>query len=264
MGATVLLTNDDGIDSPGISAMLGSLAGWSTVYVVAPDSERSGAGCSVTLKSEIESVPVARPPAASAWAITGTPVDAVKLAVAELVPEQIDLVVSGINSGPNVGVNVFYSGTVAAAIEAAVLGLPSVAVSLDFGAEMQYEAAASRASPLIRAALAGGLTRGCLVNINLPGGPADKAGPPMLTSHGRAGFREFYRPGGKAARSADGARRWRVEGEYVLGSDGAEMDAVALARGRISVTPMEIDLTAGSLLAGRGEWEFLLDGQERP
>ena len=194
MGPTILLTNDDGIRAPGLLAMLEALSEWAKVYVVAPDSERSGVGCAVTLTRDLESVPADKPPAAAAWAISGTPADSVKLGVAELLPERADMVVSGINRGPNVGVNVFYSGTVAAAIEAAVLGLPSVAVSLDYAPVMPFELAAERVTPVVRAVLEKGLGRGYLVNVNVPNVPAGEMGPAVLTRHGRAGFREFYRP----------------------------------------------------------------------
>ena len=170
------------------------------------------------------------------------------------------MVVSGINRGPNVGVNVFYSGTVAAAIEAAVLGLPSVAVSLDYAPVMPFELAAERVTPVVRAVLEKGLGRGYLVNVNVPNVPAGEMGPAVLTRHGRAGFREFYRPGEEAGSRAPGARRWRIDGEYSTGKGTAESDAVALAEGFVSVTPMEIDLTAKSFITGAGEWEFLRDG----
>jgi len=264
VGTSILLTNDDGIGSPGLAAMLLSLAEWATVYVIAPDSERSGSGCSVTLHDDLESVPAQLPAAEAAWAVSGTPADAVKLGVAELVKDKVDLVVAGINHGPNVGVNVFYSGTVAAAIEAAALGLPAVAVSLEIAEQMDFDAAAALAGPLVRATAASGLDRGFLVNINVPNRPRDQIGPPTLTRHGRAGYEEFYRPAGGGESSAPGARRWRIDGEFSLGTDASENDAAALAQGRISVTPMEIDLTAGSFLADQHGWEFLLDGQERP
>jgi len=264
VNTSILLTNDDGISSPGLAAMLDALATWAAVYVIAPASERSGAGCSVTLSEELESVPVHVPPAEAAWAISGTPADAVKLGVSELVRDKIDLVVSGINDGPNVGVNVFYSGTVAAAIEASALGLPGVAVSLDRADRMDFALAAELATPLIRATSAKGLGRGSLININIPSRPRAEIGSPALTRHGRAGFNEFYRPVGETDEpSSPGARRWRIDGEFSPGSEADGNDAVVLAEGRISVTPMEIDLTAGSFLTGQDGWEFLLDGQER-
>ena len=262
MSTNILLTNDDGISSPGLAAMLRSLAEWATVYVVAPDAERSGAGCSITLNDDLESVPAELPAAEAAWAVSGTPADAVKLGVTELVKGKVDFVVSGINHGPNVGVNVFYSGTVAAAIEAAALGLPAAAVSLEKAERMDFDAAAGLAGPLIRATAASGLDRGFLVNINVPNRPRDQIGPPALTRHGRAGYEEFYRPAGEHDAAEHGARKWRIDGEFSLGTDSGENDAVALAEGRISVTPMEIDLTAGSFLADQHAWEFLLDGQQ--
>ncbi len=258
MAASILLTNDDGIHSPGIEAMLAALSPAFDVYVVAPLSERSGAGCSITLHNDLESVPHDNPGAVKAWGVSGTPADSVKLAVSELLPSPVDLVVSGINRGQNVGVSVFYSGTVAAAIEAAVLGIPSVAVSLELGDSMPYDVAARSSLPLIEAVLNKPLAPGQLVNINVPNLPAERVGPPRLSLHGRSGFREFYRASSDEAAAA-GASRWRIDGEFVLDDDGEKSDAAMIAAGYVSVTPMEIDLTAPGVSGENNGWEFLVD-----
>jgi len=140
LGLRILLTNDDGITAPGIRALWQELAGIGDVMVVAPDIERSAASQSITVHHPIRvDEHCTEYPALCAWRVGGTPTDCVKIALESLLTEQPDIVVSGINQGPNLGTDVLYSGTVSAAIEGALHGIPSIAVSLaawkdcDFG-----------------------------------------------------------------------------------------------------------------------------------
>jgi 5'-nucleotidase len=178
-----------------------------------------------------------------ALAVDGTPADSVKLALAELWPGWADLVVSGINRGPNVGVNVFYSGTVGAAAEAAVLGVSAAAVSMDVSERFDFQAAAGHARPVLeRLADLTPFPPGTFFNVNLPASGVRPRGV-RLTRHGRSGFRERYRQAGEV--EADGARRWEIRGDFLVEDPDQNYDAAALAAGWISVTPMFLDLTAG-------------------
>src|SRR6516162_1960610 len=171
----ILLTNDDGIRHPGLVAMYRELTALGEVHVVAPETVQSATGHGITLTTPLLTDRVRVEDAFTGIAVDGRPADCVKLAVAKLLPRAPDLVVSGINSGANVGINVIYSGTVAAAIEAAFLGLPAIAASLYLRKEIEtdYRTAARRTIAVIRRILEAGLKGGQVVSINLPAVPAD-------------------------------------------------------------------------------------------
>src|SRR3954471_4441590 len=158
----ILLTNDDGITAPGLVAMYRHLTDMGEVHVVAPETVQSASGHGITLSQPLLTSKVEVENAFTGTAVAGSPADCVKLAVAQLLPRQPDLVISGINSGANVGINVIYSGTVAAAIEAAFLGLPSIAISLYLRKEVEtnYKVAANWAIGVIEQILAAGLKGG--------------------------------------------------------------------------------------------------------
>jgi 5'-nucleotidase len=246
----ILLSCDDGLGSEGTARLAPELARLGTVRACAPESPSSGAGHAVTLHGPIASLPAELAGCEEAVAVRGTPADSVKLALARLWPGWTDLVVSGINRGPNVGVNVFYSGTVGAAAEAAVFGVPGIAVSLDVSGRFDFGEAALRARPVLeRLAALLPFPPGAFFNVNLPASDSPARGV-RLTRHGRSGFREYYTPAGAdGADAADGVRRWQVEGDFQVGDPDETYDAAALAAGFISVTPMELDLTVDPLRA---------------
>src|SRR5438105_9167449 len=161
----ILLTNDDGYDAPGLKALAAVLEGWATVSIVAPNGEKSGAAQSLTLRQPI----VCHPKRERHWAVDGTPADAVIVAIHKLLPERPDLVISGINHGANMGENIYYSGTVGAAREAALHHIPAVAISLSARKNEQNFANAARiahsAAALI---LKEGLPDQVLLNVNVP------------------------------------------------------------------------------------------------
>jgi 5'-nucleotidase len=256
----ILVSCDDGYEAPGFAALAAEAARLGAVRAAATERPASGIGHAVTLHQTIAAWPVEVPLAEQAVAVRGTPADAVKLALAELWPGWAALVLAGINRGPNVGVNVFYSGTVGAAAEAAVSRVSSVAVSLDVSAPPDFPEAAERARPVLeRLAGLAPFPAGLFFNVNLPASGRPVRGI-RLTRHGLSGFREFYRPcacpaGGSTssppeALSAskgqvpDGACFYSVDGNMEIGDPDEWTDAAALAAGYISVTPMMLDLTA--------------------
>src|SRR3954466_1213881 len=165
----ILLTNDDGITAPGLVAMYRKLTDMGEVQVVAPETVQSATGHGITLSQPLLTSKVEVENAFTGTAVAGSPADCVKLAISQILPRRPDLVISGINSGANVGINVIYSGTVAAAIEAAFLGLPAIAISLYLRKEVDtnYKVAAKRAMDVIEQILAAGLKGGEVINVNL-------------------------------------------------------------------------------------------------
>src|SRR5579871_2272972 len=163
--AHILITNDDGIQAEGLRALVHAMEGAGTISVVAPSHERSAAAQSLTLRQPIFWDQVAE----REWAVEGTPADSVILALNKLLPNRPDLVISGINPGGNLGENVFYSGTVGAAMEGAINHIPAIAISVVHrGRDFQFQHAAKFARALAQISLAEGMAEGVLLNVNVP------------------------------------------------------------------------------------------------
>jgi len=242
-----LLTNDDGPAAPGLAAMLEALARRGEVCLAVPAGPCSAIGHAVTLHKPIASREIALPGATRAVTVSGTPADAVKLALTTLWRRvRFDLCVSGVNDGQNVGVNVLYSGTVGAALEAAIAGLPGLAVSLERGRRRRrgFRAAAELAGALSDRILAAKRKLpSAALNVNVPDRPAHAIRGLRGTRQGTSGFRERYRPEGKAKGRE---RRWRITGRMRYATDDLREDAAALRAGYVSVTPLSLSLAAGA------------------
>jgi 5'-nucleotidase len=252
----ILLTNDDGLASPGLAALVEALRGVAELVVVAPREERSAVGHAITLTGTLEAERVAFDGVVEAYAVDGTPADCAKLATRALFTDDPPvLCVSGLNRGPNVGVNVFYSGTVGAALEAVVNGVPGIAVSKDHGDALSTRDAAAVVLPLIREALRRGMPPWHALNVNVPDLRAAEIRGVKVTRQGVSGFDERYRELAREEGSA--RRRFRLEGEMRLRETDGMTDAEALAEGWVSVTPIALDLTAGRACAAPGGWEWL-------
>jgi len=235
----ILVTNDDGIDAAGLQALVAVVRDRGDVVVVAPDGNRSASGHSITLTHPIGVERRWLNAGVEGFAVAGTPVDAVKLAVDQLLPVLPDLVLSGINHGANLGRDVFYSGTVSAAMEAAFLGIPAVAISVaDRGQEGMPHAArflnwwldhGYRTPP-----------RGVFYNVNLPG----PLGPlPTVIRITRLGERHYLNQFQRVPGSP--GRDWyALAGQPEEAQEAADTDVVAVTARAISVTPLAIDLTA--------------------
>lgn len=249
----ILLTNDDGIRAPGLVAMYRELIKLGEVHVIAPETVQSATGHGITIATPLLTSNVTVENGFTGIAVDGRPADCVKLAVAKLLPRAPDLVVSGINSGANVGINVIYSGTVAAAIEAAFLGLPSIAVSLLFTADipMDYARAADLSRRTIEQILAAGFPPGRVVSINLP---ALRAGDQPT---GVKVVRQCTRPWVDTyERRTDPRGRdyfWNSS-VFTLADTDEDTDVAALRDGYITITPLQFDLTHPMVLR---EWQGL-------
>lgn len=261
MKKQILVTNDDGLSAPGLTTLVQELrrSGRYELRVVAPQREQSGVGHCITLHeplyAEAAELPGELAPV-PAFKVSGTPADCVKLAITNLFPEfKPDLVLSGINRGPNVGMNVLYSGTVAGALEACINGLPALALSLEEPRQgLWHFALASELSlPLIEAVLERGLPPWTALNVNIPNRPQRDLRGRRLTRQGLSGFQEYYVEEGPEGPR----RRFRLEGTLRYRDEDEEIDAVALRAGWISVTPLGLsmgDEASRALLSGWGDF----------
>lgn len=238
----IVLTNDDGIASPGLRAAHELLRTFDDVLVVVPDRDRTGAGHGMTLdrplearrtRYEVDGV------CGDAWIVAGTPADCVKLACTTLCDPRPRFAVSGINLGENVGTGIFYSGTVAGALEGAINGIPAVALSLRNGSAIDYRAAARLVRPIVADALTHGLPSWTILNVNVPNVSEAALRGVKLTSMGVSGWLESYE---LVAELDDGTRRYELGGAFVVRDDD---DAAAVREGWISVSPLRLTLSAG-------------------
>lgn len=239
----ILLVNDDGIDAAGIAALGTALDGLGTLAVVAPFEEQSAVGHAITVRMPMRAhVWHFDAPSGPVWAraVTGTPADCVKIAVQRLLPRAPDLVVSGINHGPNTAVNVLYSGTVSAATEAAILGIPSMAISHAAWAPTDFEAAGRAARRLAERVLSEGLPAGVMLNVNVPDGPPEAIAGDRTTRQARARWIEEF----EERTDPTGRPYYWLGGRFESLDTGTDTDLTALADGYVSVTPLHYDLTA--------------------
>jgi 5'-nucleotidase len=251
----ILVCNDDGIDAPGISALAAALDGLGEVRVAAPVHEQSAVGHAITVRDPVRAFPWPfRGPSGSipAHAVTGTPADCVKLAIDKLLPRAPDLVVSGINQGPNTAVNVIYSGTVSAATEAAILGIDAVAVSLCRWGGGDFEAAGLFARRIAEAVLRKGLPPGVLLNVNVPDLPYGQIGGIRITRQARARWEESFH---ERRDPLDRPYYW-LTGQFVNLDEGEDTDLGAIDAGFVSVTPVHHDMTAHAHIRALREWEW--------
>jgi 5'-nucleotidase len=253
----VLLTNDDGVYAPGLAALERQLRRLGELWVVAPATEQSGVGHSITYLTPLIVKEVFHGQRRWGWAVEGSPADCVKLGITELCPRQPDLIVSGINGGLNAGINVLYSGTVAAAIEGAFFGITSVAVSLEYDAHARFDQAARLARSIIRQILDQKGPEPQLYNLNIPTAALD--GPPRVSVVPM----DVSRYGDRFEKRTDpwGRTYYWLTGEPPAVTAGQETDLSALAKGHVTLTPLDYNLTRKSALAQMQPWEFRLDGE---
>ncbi len=236
----VLLTNDDGIHAPGLLALHQELSRDFEVHVVAPEMEMSAVGHAITLSSPLRVRPVWRSGAFFGHAVSGTPADCVKIAVQELLETPPDVVLSGINLGANVGVNVLYSGTVSAATEGAFLGIRSAAVSLDTLRDPDFRLAAAFARELIGYLTENGLRPGTALNVNIPALPPSEIAGVSVTRQGVSRFKERFE---RRIDPRGNAYYW-LSGEIPVEPENPDTDGAALKEKRITITPIHYDLTS--------------------
>jgi len=235
----ILITNDDGIYAPGIAALREAMAELGTLFLIAPAHEQSAVGHAITLSEPLRVQEVHKDGRLFGHSVNGAPADCVKLAMFSLLDRKPDLVVSGVNLGENSGINALYSGTVAAAVEGAICGVPSIAVSLDVADIPDFENASRIARRIARQVLAREGQEQLVLNVNIPALPADKIRGIKTTRQCLTGYEERYE---RRADPRGGTYYW-LYGEVTISSDQADTDVAALRAGYVSVTPLQYDMT---------------------
>jgi 5'-nucleotidase len=252
---TILLTNDDGIHAPGLWALYRALKSDHNLVVVAPERERSAVGHGITLHKPLRAYKVTVNGGDEGWAVTGTPADCVKLSMVELLGRRPDLVISGINPGANVGVNLNYSGTVAAAKEAALYGVPALAVSVQSPENPFYDDAARFVAQLVPTLRAKGLPAGVFLNINLPNMPLDAVAGVKIARQGCDLYDEYFE---KRRDPRNRVYYWQgceAQPAYTQ----ADADGAMLAEKYITVTPVRCDMTDYTMMEQLHTWGFEKD-----
>ncbi len=245
------MTNDDGAEAPGLVALASALDAVGEVAVVAPDRERSAVGHAVTMTEPLRAWREEWPDGRGVFVVDGTPADCVKIGVKALLERRPDAVVSGINLGGNAGVNVIYSGTVSAATEATILGIPAAAVSLNTFTEPDFGPAARVAAWVARKILENGLPPGVMLNVNVPALPAGRIAGAKATRQSGAVLEDRY----EERHDPRGRRYFWLAAERLSAPDPRDDDDIAaLEEGYVSVTPIHYDLTDEAARAELARW----------
>jgi 5'-nucleotidase len=252
----ILITNDDGVASPGLLALAQEMRKLGDVTVLAPDHNWSASGHVKTLDRPLRVKKVKLSDGTQALSSDGAPSDCVALAALGLLPDPIDMVLAGINSNANVGHDVTYSGTVTAAMEAAIWSLPGIAVSLDVPENhfelLDYGPAAAFAGQIARAVIENGLPKDTLLNVNVPFLPYEQIKGIRITRQGLRVYRDLL----VSREDPRGRPYYWIGGDAPTGVPEEGTDIGALADGAVSVTPLHLDLTAYLAMEEIRTWEW--------
>jgi 5'-nucleotidase len=236
----ILISNDDGIHSDGIIALENSLKHVGEVYTVAPDREQNSMSHALTLHRPLRVLDIG----SRRFSVDGTPTDCVKLALTGLLPVRPDLVISGINKGPNLGDDIIYSGTVSAAIEGALLGIPAIAVSLVTFENFNFHVAAEFTATLVSRIQERGMPLETLLNVNVPPLAKEQIKGWRLTRQGKRHYSETI----VERTDPRGKKYYWIGGDNLGFAHDDGTDCMAVHEGYISVTPLQVDLTNYRLL----------------
>ncbi|MCD8529150.1 MAG: 5'/3'-nucleotidase SurE [Chitinophagales bacterium] len=238
----ILVTNDDGITAPGIKALVEVARKFGKVVVVAPDSPQSGMGHAITISKPLRlHASDMFADDVDAYECSGTPVDCVKIAVDRVLHRKPDLCVSGINHGSNSSINIIYSGTMSAAVEAALEGIPSIGFSLcDFAYDANFTGAQWAAEQVIKQVLDNGLEKDTLLNVNIPKGKPEEIKGIKICRQANAKWEEEF----DARKDPHGREYFWLTGKFVNYDNGNDTDEFALSHNFVSVVPVQYDLTA--------------------
>ncbi|MDI6780770.1 MAG: 5'/3'-nucleotidase SurE [bacterium] len=242
----ILITNDDGIHSQGISALKAALSSIANVMVIAPDRERSATGHSLTLTHPVRVEEIGE----NSFVIDGTPADCVNIGVMGLLSIKPDMIVSGINPAPNLGDDVTYSGTVAAAMEGTLLGIPSFAVSINGSNNLYLESAGMVAVKIAHLIEKYGLPEGTFLNVNVPNLPSERINGMVITRQGKRAYRE------ELLKRVDprGKIYYWIGSKGIIDSQEKGTDVHAISEDMISITPLHLDLTDYAAMQCIGNW----------
>ncbi len=251
----ILVTNDDGITAPGLRFLIKAMKEIGEVIVVAPDSPQSGMGHAITIDNTLYSKKVVidkEQGAPAEYSCSGTPADCVKLALQEILDRKPDICVSGINHGSNASINVIYSGTMSAAIEAGIEGVPAIGFSLcDYSWEANFEPAMTSVKKIVLQALSHGIPKGTVLNVNIPKLENEPKGI-KVCRQARANWKEKF----DKRTSPTGKDYYWLTGEFELLDQGEDTDEWALSQGYVSVVPTQFDLTAHHIIPEIHNWSL--------
>ena len=250
----ILVTNDDGITAPGIGALVEAMKTLGEVVVVAPDSPQSGMGHAITLNKPLRLQAMDIFKGIKAFACSGTPVDCVKLAHDKVLDRIPDLCVSGINHGSNSSINIIYSGTMSAAVEASLEHIPSIGFSLlDYSVEADFSAAKTYAITIAKQVLENGIPKDTLLNVNIPKLPLELIKGMRICRQASAKWEEEY----VERLDPFGKKYYWLTGKFVNYDHGEDTDEWSLANGYVSVVPVQHDLTAHHAIPFiNANWKF--------
>lgn len=253
----ILVTNDDGIDSEGLLRLKQALAEIGDVVIIAPDHNWSTAGHNKTIHRPLSITEVQLSDGSFAYVTDGTPSDCVSLGILGILDRKPDLVVSGINKGPNLGDDVTYSGTVAAAMEAVVSGIPAIAVSLADYERWDFAFAAKFTAQLARHIAKNGLSSDVLLNVNVPNLPPERIAGVEITRLGKRVYRDVLI---KHQDENTGRLYYLITGDVPSGLPLEGTDFKAITENKISITPIHLDLTNHSLIEHLQRWNLKVEG----
>lgn len=247
---SILLSNDDGIDASGLYALVQEVKKIADVTVVAPDKQQSAVGHAITVNYPLRAIPFRKNDQFFGFAIEGTPADAVKLGVRFLMKSPPDLIISGINHGSNTAINILYSGTVSAATEGTILGIPSIAVSLTTYGEADFSYAAGFASRLAVIVAKHGLPEGTLLNVNVPAVPASEIRGIIVTKQGTSKWEDTF----DVRRDPANREYFWLTGKMIVTDTDSDSDLIAVRKNYVSVTPIRYDLTDWKMRDVMSSW----------
>jgi len=250
----ILVTNDDGINAPGIRALIAVMAEIGDVVVVAPDSPQSAMGHAITINNTLHINKISKEGAAiTEYSCSGTPVDCVKIAVNEIMKRKPDLCVSGINHGSNSSINVIYSGTMSAAVEAGIEGIPAIGFSLlDYNWNANFEEIKSFVKKIATEVLSNQLPEGVILNVNFPKLSAEEIKGVKICRQAKALWEERF----DKRQTPMGKDYYWLTGTFVNLDKGEDTDEWALAHGYISIVPVQFDLTAHHAIQNLNTWNL--------
>ncbi|WP_339726804.1 5'/3'-nucleotidase SurE [Maribacter stanieri] len=252
----ILVTNDDGITAPGLRMLISVMKKIGDVVVVAPDSPQSGMGHAITLDTALFSKKMKidlDQDGIDEYSCSGTPADCVKLALQEILPKRPDICVSGINHGSNSSINVIYSGTMSAAVEAGIEGIPAIGFSLcDYSWNADFSQAQDFILDIVTQALNHGIPKGTVLNVNIPKLKKEELKGIKICRQAKANWKEKF----DKRTNPMGKDYYWLTGEFELLDKGEDTDEWALANGYISVVPTQFDLTAHHVIQELNTWEL--------
>ncbi len=244
----ILISNDDGIDAPGIRKLAEKLEEDHEIFIIAPTDEKSASSHSLTLKRPLS---VSRR-SKNYFAVDGTPADCVNLGVHSILKKKPDLVLSGINHGANLGEDIFYSGTVSAAMEGLLIGVPSIAVSFEMRNSSDFTPAAEFASRLVAYVEKAGVMKDTVLNVNVPDEIIERERIYKITKQGR----RIYSDAVEEGTDTSGKKYYTIGTKEIAFEEDIDSDFFAVNNGYISITPLHLDLTNYASIMGLKDWQI--------